>query len=152
MIFNSSRPLPVHLCVLVCSTTGTSHEGVPDGELVSLPGNDRCADCSEPDVSWASVNLGLLLCIRCSGAHRSLGVDVSKVRSTKLDSWTPEMVEEVRAIGGNDKANAVFEARLGAFPDDTRPSKDATQEELQAWVSAKCMDLDTSQFIRNPHL
>lgn len=36
----------------------------------SIPGNDQCCDCGQPDPRWASINLGILLCIECSGIHR----------------------------------------------------------------------------------
>lgn len=51
------------------------------------PGNDRCADCDAPSPSWASANLGILVCIECSGIHRNLGTHISKVRSLELDDW-----------------------------------------------------------------
>ena len=47
--------------------------------LRQIPGNDLCAECSAPDPDWASLNLGILLCIECSGVHRNLGVHISKV-------------------------------------------------------------------------
>lgn len=47
--------------------------------------NDQCADCREGGPKWASWSLGVTLCIRCSGVHRSLGTHVSRVRAVELD-------------------------------------------------------------------
>ena len=48
--------------------------------LQRVPGNGFCADCGASDPDWASLNLGILLCIECSGVHRNLSVQISKVR------------------------------------------------------------------------
>lgn len=66
--------------------------------------------CAGP--RWASWNLGSFLCIRCAGIHRNLGVHVSRVKSTTLDSWTPEQIDTFSAQGGNEKVNENFEANL----------------------------------------
>eukprot|EP00536_Pseudo-nitzschia_multiseries_P013272 jgi/Psemu1/137933/gw1.554.31.1 len=66
----------------------------------SLPGNDRCFDCGEPDTQWGSVSYGTLFCIECSGKRRALGVHVDFVRSLTLDSWKPQHVAVMKA-GGN---------------------------------------------------
>lgn len=47
--------------------------------LREIPGNNTCAECNAPDPDWASLNLGVLMCIECSGVHRNLGVHISKV-------------------------------------------------------------------------
>ena len=48
-------------------------------KVLSIEGNSICADCEAPYPDWASINLGITICIECSGVHRSLGVDISKV-------------------------------------------------------------------------
>lgn len=31
--------------------------------LVKIPGNEKCCDCKTPNPNWASINLGITLCI-----------------------------------------------------------------------------------------
>jgi hypothetical protein len=45
------------------------------------------------DPTWASANLGIFLCLNCSGCHRSLGVHISQVRSITMDAWFPDQIE-----------------------------------------------------------
>lgn len=66
----------------------------------SGPGNDKCCDCSLPDPEWLSVNLGVLMCIHCSGRHRELGVQYSRIRSLKLDAIkTSELLVSWERVG-----------------------------------------------------
>lgn len=80
-------------------------------ELQGLAGNMICADCAKKKPTWASLNLGVLICIECSGIHRGLGVHISQVRSLTLDALNPEQVEMLREVG-NAAANEVYEAEL----------------------------------------
>ncbi|KAL8249971.1 hypothetical protein R6Q59_006839 [Mikania micrantha] len=76
-------------------------------------GNDKCADCGAPDPDWACLNLGVLVCIECSGVHRNLGVHISKVRSLTLDVkvWEPSVITLFQCLG-NAFANSVWEESL----------------------------------------
>ncbi|CAG8499105.1 13175_t:CDS:2 [Ambispora leptoticha] len=75
--------------------------------------NSICADCGARKTEWCSINLGVILCIECSGIHRSLGTHISKVRSLTLDtiSYTPDLIEQIKMLG-NARSNAIWEAKL----------------------------------------
>ncbi|XP_061769570.1 arf-GAP with Rho-GAP domain, ANK repeat and PH domain-containing protein 2 [Nerophis ophidion] len=75
--------------------------------------NRTCADCRAPQPEWASINLGVVICKKCAGQHRSLGPSISKVRSLKLDSsiWSNELVELFLEVG-NQNANHFWAANL----------------------------------------
>lgn len=70
-------------------------------EISKVDGNDGCADCGASGPTWVSVNLGVVLCIECSGVHRSFGCQLSKVRSLELDIFMPETIQLFQKLGNN---------------------------------------------------
>ncbi|XP_014465595.1 arf-GAP with coiled-coil, ANK repeat and PH domain-containing protein 3 [Alligator mississippiensis] len=104
----------------------------------SIPGNDQCCDCGQSDPRWASINLGILLCIECSGIHRSLGVHCSKVRSLTLDSWEPELLKLMCELG-NTTMNQIYEAQceeLGL----KKPTSGSSRQDKEAWIKVKYVE------------
>ncbi|XP_020965831.1 ADP-ribosylation factor GTPase-activating protein AGD1 isoform X1 [Arachis ipaensis] len=85
----------------------------PIDVLRRVNGNDKCADCGKSEPDWASLNLGILVCIECSGVHRNLGVHISKVRSLTLDVkvWDSSVLSMFQSLG-NLFANSVWEELL----------------------------------------
>ncbi|XP_059675140.1 arf-GAP with GTPase, ANK repeat and PH domain-containing protein 3 isoform X3 [Gavia stellata] len=96
-------------------------------------GNSFCVDCDAPNPDWASLNLGSLMCIECSGIHRNLGTHLSRVRSLDLDDWPSELLMVMTAIG-NALANAVWEGAVEGYP---KPTPESSREEKERWIRAK---------------
>jgi hypothetical protein len=94
-----------------------SHPDIP--EILSLPGNSNCCDCNAEKPKWASLNNGIFLCLKCAGAHRSLGVDISTIRSLQIDSWTDKQILYL-SKGGNDK----FKKNLSDYQIDVNSQTD----------------------------
>ncbi|NXL01399.1 ARAP3 protein, partial [Mesembrinibis cayennensis] len=114
-------------------------------KIWSNKANKYCADCWAQSPDWASINLCVVICKQCAGQvltlllpagqHRSLGSNVSKVQSLKLDTsvWSNEIVQ-LFIVLGNDRANRFWAARLPAaealYPD-------ASAEQRRDFISRK---------------
>lgn len=107
----------ISLAQLACAELEQLHDN-PDsfhsfpqaclGMLLEMDGNARCVDCENMNPEWAAVSYGALVCINCSGKHRSLGVNNSKVRSITMDHWTYDEVVQMLE-GGNRQLETFFE-------------------------------------------
>ncbi|XP_042560497.1 arf-GAP with coiled-coil, ANK repeat and PH domain-containing protein 2 isoform X3 [Clupea harengus] len=106
--------------------------------VLAIPGNETCADCGQPEPRWASINLGITLCIECSGIHRSLGVHNSKVRSLTLDSWEPELLKLMCELG-NGVINQIYEARREEMG-SRKPQPADPRQEIEAYIRAKYIE------------
>uniref|UniRef100_A0A2K6CTW8 Arf-GAP with GTPase, ANK repeat and PH domain-containing protein 5 n=1 Tax=Macaca nemestrina TaxID=9545 RepID=A0A2K6CTW8_MACNE len=84
-------------------------------------GNSHCVHCETQNPNWASLNLGVLICIECSGIHCNLGTRLSRLM-------------QVLSSIGNELANSMWqESSQGR----TKPSVDSTREEKEWWNRAK---------------
>lgn len=77
------------------------------------------------DPVWASLNLGCLICIECSGIHRNLGTHLSRVRSLELDDWSNELIQVMTSIG-NRMINNVYEGNCKVLG-KTKPSPNSSR-------------------------
>ncbi|XP_066538680.1 arf-GAP with GTPase, ANK repeat and PH domain-containing protein 3 isoform X2 [Hoplias malabaricus] len=115
------------------SRLGSQSDAVAIQSIRNVRGNSFCVDCDSPNPDWASLNLGALICIECSGIHRNLGTHLSRVRSLDLDDWPVELSMVMTAIG-NAMANSVWEGALEGY---SKPGADSSREEKERWIRAK---------------
>eukprot|EP00871_Galdieria_phlegrea_P001250 jgi/Galph1/2125/GphlegSOOS_G804.1 len=102
-------------------------------ELMAQPENKVCADCGTTGPRWASVNIGVFVCMTCSSLHRKLGVHISQIRSCTLDRWTEEQLRRMREVG-NARANSLYEANL---PRGFRRPSPEEIGALERWIRDK---------------
>lgn len=105
--------------------------------LRKVKGNDACADCGAADPDWASLNLGILLCIECSGVHRNMSVQISKVRSLTLDVkvWEPSVMSYFQSVG-NSYANSIWEELLNPKSSEESSERNVNDEGQSGVLSA----------------
>ncbi|KKY24345.1 putative stromal membrane-associated protein [Phaeomoniella chlamydospora] len=106
-------------------------------QLLKIESNKVCADCKRnKHPRWASWNLGIFICIRCSGIHRGMGTHISRVKSVDLDAWTDEQLASVLKWG-NARANKYWESKLapGHVPSEAKIENFIrTKYESKRWV------------------
>ncbi|XP_050225863.1 ADP-ribosylation factor GTPase-activating protein AGD12-like [Mercurialis annua] len=104
-------------------------------DLMLQSDNRFCADCGAPDPKWASANIGVFICVKCCGVHRSLGTHISKVLSLTLDEWSEDEVDSMVEVGGNYSANSIYEAFI---PEGiSKPHPDAAHDERMRFIRSK---------------
>lgn len=77
-----------------------AHEDI--NKIINIDGNNRCVDCGSDDPQWASMNNSVFVCLNCAGIHRSLGVEISYIRSLVIDNWDNDQLKKL-SIGGNNR-------------------------------------------------
>lgn len=110
-------------------------------EVLNAAENQICADCGVENARWASVNLGIFMCLECAAVHRSLGVRISRVCSTELDAWRSEWIDVCRNVGNfvasqyyeyGDTGNLRFDKQTA----ETKFAGDARRLR-ELWIRAK---------------
>jgi hypothetical protein len=112
-------------------------------EILKIPGNDKCADCGAEHPSWAVINIGIFICLNCSGVHRGLGIDISQVRSTTLDRWKLEDINYMKSMGNTkftqiwDKLNKNQDNQAELLPPSSSNTGNCASEEWIRYITAK---------------
>ncbi|XP_026164098.1 arf-GAP with SH3 domain, ANK repeat and PH domain-containing protein 2b isoform X4 [Mastacembelus armatus] len=104
-------------------------------EVKRMSSNDSCCDCGAAGPTWLSTNLGVLICIECSGIHREMGVHYSRIQSLDLDVLGTSELLLVKNVG-NANFNEIMEADLLA-QDVTKPDPSSDMQTRKDYITAK---------------
>ncbi|KAL3679960.1 hypothetical protein R1sor_022916 [Riccia sorocarpa] len=95
---------------------------------------ETCADCGARRPRYVSITLGIWLCNRCYGIHRSIGAHVTRTKCVGLDTWSPQELHRMKSIG-NERAASYWESSVPAGY--SRPGPASGNEEVENWIRDK---------------
>ena len=102
--------------------------------IENLISKSKCADCNADNPTWISHNWIVLVCIDCSGIHRSLGNSISKIKSLRLDNIEDYTIDILEYCEGHDKFNNILEANL---KNKEKLKKTSNTKEKEAYITDK---------------
>jgi hypothetical protein len=112
-----------------------------------LSRNSCCCDCNKEgsNIDWVSINLGLVMCLNCSGKHRALGTDISKVRSLKLDELDDLEYKLLLRIG-NEVSNSIWDP-LGPANNSDSSHPEYIKQKYQNKLYVRKDDIDEAKLV-----